>query len=106
MRASTDLTAVAPPRDGVTLTGPRAVRLEVEIADLNPEDRFWLKAAESVSYEIEMDVLHAAKPLRVAVTLPPEADPYPDTDPDSLKHEYQQDIGRWGFNHPGLWSNG
>jgi hypothetical protein len=106
IRGSTDLTAIVPTRDGVTLSRPGGVTVDVEIADLRPDNLSWLRAPRSVGYEIEMDVLHAVKPLRIAVQLTPEADPYADHDDDELRREYQQVIGRWGFNHPGLWTNG
>lgn len=106
IKGSTDLLAATPTRDGVTLTGPKGVTIDVEIADLGTENIFRLEGATSVTYEIEMDVLHASKPLRVEVQLSPEQDPYPDVDPDGIREDYQKVIGRWGFNHPGLWWNG
>jgi hypothetical protein len=104
MVASRDLTAVAAPRDGVTINGPRGVSIDVGIRELTPENIFWLEAAQSVRYEIELDILHAVKPLKVGVTLKPSKDQYPDA--DNLRNEYQQVIGQWSFGHPGLWTNG
>jgi hypothetical protein len=95
---STNLTMAAP-RDGVTLTGPRAVSLDIEVPDLGVNDLFEFEIAQAVTYEVELDVLHAARTLRVDVQLRREEG---DGMNDNLNPDYRRSIGRWSFGHPGL----
>jgi hypothetical protein len=94
---STNLTMAAP-RDGVTLTGPRAVHFDIGIPGINVDDLLEFELARSVAYRVELDVLHAPRSLRADVTLAREED---GVSPD-LDSEYQLLIGRWGFGHLGL----
>lgn len=95
---STNLT-MAPPRDGVTLTGPRAVSFDILIPALKVDDLFDFELAETVSYQVELNVLHASRTLKTEVTLTRVKE---DRKNDDLNPEYQQVIGRWSFGHPGL----
>lgn len=82
---STNLTRAAP-RDGVALTGPKAVSFDIEVPDLGADDLLTFEVANTVSYEIELDVLHASKALRADVTLARKPD---DSEADNLNAEYQ-----------------
>lgn len=94
---STNLTMAAP-RDGVTLTGPRAVPFDIEIPDITVDHLLELEIAKSVAYRVELDVLHAPRSLGADVTLAREEDEVS----SDLNPEYQLVIGRWRFGHPGL----
>lgn len=94
---STNLTMAAPP-DGVTLMGPQAVSFNIEVPELGTDDLFEFELAKTVTFEVEMDVLHASRPLRASVTLARNED----DDNGHLNSDYQRLIGAWGFGHPGL----
>lgn len=95
---STSLTMAAP-HDGVALTGPKAVSFDIQVLELGVDDLLEFELADTVSYEIELDVLHASKTLRADVDLRRKRE---DGDTDNLNPEYQLVIGRWSFGHPGL----
>jgi hypothetical protein len=93
---STNLT-MAPPPDGVMLTGPRAVSLDIEAPGLSVDDLFEFEFASQVTFEVDLDVLHASRPLTVSVTMNRETD----SDGGGAT-DYQRPIGAWSFGHPAL----
>jgi hypothetical protein len=98
-----DPSPVAVHYDGVTVKGPGAVTVDVEVADVDLDSAVWFETSQSVRYEIELDVLHAVNPLRVDVTLNRRED---DWDSYDSENEYQRAIGQLDFNHPVGWMNG
>ncbi|MFC9354094.1 hypothetical protein [Arthrobacter sp. NPDC057013] len=99
LQGSRDLTAVAPNYDGVSISGPGAVSLDVQV-QIDPDDALWFETAQTVAFEIELDVLHAFKPLRVEASLRRNEDA---TDTYSTGNKYELLLGQWSFNHPGRW---
>lgn len=103
LTGSRDLLPVAVNYDGVTVNGPGAVSVDVELHAFDPAHIVWFKTAKSLRFEIELDVLHAVNPLAVNVTLQRTED---DWDSYDSEHQYQTPIGQWNYNHPGRWVNG
>jgi hypothetical protein len=91
------------PSDGVTVDRPRAVPFSLTLKNLSPEDRFLLAKADSIDVEIELEVLHSIKPLRIQAAL--------SRDKDSTLHKASSlddvyggsvSAGTWRFKHPGV----
>ncbi|BCW62817.1 hypothetical protein [Arthrobacter sp. StoSoilB22] len=98
---SRNLTPVTVQYDGVTVNGPGAVSVDVEVADIHPAGATPFERADNVRFEIELEVLHSVRPLRVDVTLNRAED-----DRDSYDSESQSLVGQWSFNHPVRRMNG
>jgi hypothetical protein len=96
------LTAVAANYDGITVSGPGAVSFDLGLPDLDSSNGGWFEGADSVHYEVELNVLHAIRPLRVNITL--ERTEY-DWDLADGENKNQKTIGRWACSHPGLWNS-
>lgn len=90
---------MAAPPDDVTIEAPQAVTLDFEFPNFDLANINTFRTAPSLSYEIELNVLTAVRPLRLAVELTREDSS--DTT-GSLQSDYQQIIGQWKFGHPGL----
>lgn len=103
LHGSRDLTAVQLAQDGITVSGPGAISVVVGLPDLDPDDVLWFETTDTLGLEIELDVLHAVKPLRVEVTLQRPVEEPEDTD---TRSEYQRTVGKWNFAHSGLWTSG
>lgn len=89
------------PSDGVSLTRPGAVPLQLEVKGLSPDDKLMLIAAETMEIEVVLEVLHSVRPLKVEATL--------SRDRESNMHQPEDDVfsatwtpGSWRFKHPGL----
>lgn len=88
---------MASPPDGVMLTGPRALSFNVEAPRLRVDDLFEFEFASQLTSEVDLELLHASRPLTVSVTMKRE------TDSDgSGATDCQCLIGAWSFGHPGL----
>ncbi|MHA7289576.1 hypothetical protein ACX80V_08020 [Arthrobacter sp. MDT3-24] len=94
------------PRDGVTITGPRAVPLQVTVKGISLAHKLVLVSAETMNVEIELEVLHSVKPLKIAAALGRDA--------ESTMHRVADlddnfggrlTAGSWRFQHPGLSSD-
>lgn len=83
---------MAAPKDGVTLDVPIAVSFEIEFPQLSEDDASEVEAAQSVKYEIEFDVLNAAKTVKASVVLEQE----------EFDTERSSTLTSWSFLHPGL----
>jgi hypothetical protein len=89
------------PSDGVSLTRPGSVPLQLSMKGLSPDDKVLLIAAKTMEIEVVLEVLHSVRPLKVAATL--------SRDSPSNMHKPVDDVfgatqspGSWRFKHAGL----
>jgi hypothetical protein len=98
LAGSRDPLAVRANYDGVTVNGPGAVSVDVELLEFDSDDVLWFEMGESVQIELELDVLHSVRPLTVDVALQRVED---DWDSYDSERQHQTTVGQWTFNHPG-----
>ncbi|MCI9870574.1 hypothetical protein [Arthrobacter humicola] len=94
------------PGDGVTITGPRAVPLQLRVKGITLAHKLVLVATETMEIEIELEVLHAVKPLKITAILPRnrESNMHKVADIDDV-FGGTLTAGSWRFKHPGLSSS-
>lgn len=96
------------PSDGVTISGPRAVPLQLRVQGMTPDQVPLLAAANELKVDFNLEVLHSVKPLIIELSLT--------RDVESNIHHFnpvnQDDIylrswtpGSWSIKHPGLVSD-
>jgi hypothetical protein len=80
------------------VNGPGAVSVDVELLEFDLDHVLWFEMGQSVQIELELDVLHAVRPLTVDVTLQRVED---DWDSYDSERQHETTVWQWTFNHPG-----
>ncbi|MET3934986.1 hypothetical protein [Arthrobacter sp. OAP107] len=90
------------PSDGVTLTGPRAVPLQLNVRGLTPQQTQSLVQADALELDIALEVLHSISPLKIHAVL--DRDGASNVGVSELDGIYSQSWtpGSWCVAHPGL----
>ena len=102
LRGSSDMLTSVVSHDGVTLNQPGALTVDLEVLDLDAKDDVLFANADTIRFEVELDVLHAMRPLKVDVTLNRTQEDWDSYDSTT----FGRHVGEWDFNHPGRWTNG
>ncbi|WP_104091811.1 hypothetical protein [Arthrobacter sp. GMC3] len=79
--------------DGIVVTSPGLVRIGFRIEDVNTKDRHTFLSAKLVVAELELEVIGAARSVKVVATLTRLVE-------NRSRSEYQESLGNWKYVHP------